>query len=603
MDDLEQLSKYFKQLLKEEKFENVLINFEKNKDRFDASEVVANQYLITDIFKAAKRANNPQFGLDFIKEYEIEISNLERKYCLNAYGWMIHDKLKSEGESGSIPEESIDLLIELLPLIDLEDEFSKTLFSNLLYKVTKAERQDSEPNIAVVWKLFKAVKFPQNELAKGVVREDEFIIPGILDVLKKSKRFEWAFGFLKMLQIDITAETQPKTLNAYGWLLYMKLKVESDNLRMPSYEAPDTLIIDYAENRIQDDNGIDLSPINQTLQLIGESLTFYSQEDGYSPFNLLFRKYLKVQKQKSNTNWTEVVDILEKFDPANLSVDCETMQVERKGRARDMELASVKENWYAYYTKAKYELEDFQSCFDACTTAISELSRLHYSNEIWFGIRIALCKKQLGDPESALADLESILKRKEEWFIQHEIAIIYYDKNEFDKAIGFAINAASGNRELEYRWRLFFLLGKLFIATEQHALGYKHFLLSKLLREEQGWKLPGELTSALSENKVENIESDYKNSNDLLRDLREVWKEYSPQKESNGFLKGKISNVREDKGFGFIKGDDGQDYYFKLRDFKGPKAQLADRQKVKFSLRPAKRQDQKPSAVNIRLLS
>lgn len=603
MDDLEQLSKYLKQLLKEEKFENVLINFEKNKDRFDASEIASNQYLITDIFKAAKKAKNLQFGLDFINEYEIEISNLERKYCLNAYGWIVHDKLKSEGESGSIPDESIDLLIELLPLIDLEDEFGKTLFSNLLYKVTKAEKQDSEPNIAVVWKLFKAIDFPQNEPAKEVVRRDDFIVPGILDVLKKSKRHDWAFGFLKMLQINIEAETQPKVLNAYGWLLYTKLKVESENLKMPSYEAPDTLIIDYAENRIQDDNGFDLTPINKTLKLIAESITYYSQEDNYSPFSSLFRKYLKVQKQKSNTNWNEVVDVLEKFNPADLSIDCETMLVERKGRTRDMELASVKENWYAYFTKAKYELEEYQSCFDACRTAINELSKLHYRNEIWFGVRIALCKKQLGDPESALADLEEILKRKEEWFIQHEIAIIYFEKNDFDKAIGFAIDGGSGNRELEYRWRLFFLLGKLFLAKGQNELGYKHFLFSKLLREEQGWKIPGELTSALTESKVENIETDYQNSDDLLRDLRSAWKEYRPQKELNGFLKGKISNVREDKGFGFIRGEDGEDYYFKIRDFKGPKARLANGLKVEFSLRPAKNQDQKPSAVNIRLLN
>lgn len=603
MDNIEQLSKYLKQLLKEDKFENVLINFEKNKDRFDASEIGANHYLITDILKAAKRAKKPEFGLNFISEFEIDVSNLERKYCLNAYGWIVHDKLKSEGEKGSIPNDSIDLLIELLPIIDLEDEYGKTLFSNLLYKVTKAEKQDSEPNIAVVWKLFKAINFPENEPAKEIVRKDDYILPGILDVLKKSRRYNWAFGFLQMLQVDIDLGTHPKVLNAFGWLLYAKLKVESDNLKMPSYEAPDTLIVDFAENRIQDDNGYDLTPINKTLKLIGESIAYYSQEDNYSPFTSLFRKYLKVQKQKSNTNWNEVVDILEKFDPSDLSTDCETIPVERRGRTRDMELASVKENWYSYYTKAKYELEEYQSCFDECTTAINELGKLHYSNEVWFGVRIALCKKQLGDSDAALTDLEEILKRKDEWFIQHEIAIIYFEKNEFDKAIGFAIDAGSGNRELEYRWRLFFLLGKLFKAKGQNELGQKHFLLSKLLREEQGWKLPAELTSALTENGVEEIEDNYENSNNLLRELRGVWKEYRPQKEANSILKGKVSNVREDKGFGFIKSDDGEDYYFKLHDFNGPKSRLTVKQKVKFSLRPSRKTDQKPNAVNIRPLN
>lgn len=604
MNDLEQFSKYLRQLFNEEKFENVLLNFQNNKDKFATEAIVANQYLITDILKASRKIGKYQFGFDFLNEFQIEIAELEPKFCLNAYGWLLHDKLKDEAQNGSLPKESIDLLIELLPLLDLEDQFAQNLFSNLVYKVIVAEKNELEPNIAIIWTLFKAVKFQENQVAVSLVRNDEYIVAGVLDVLKKSKRFEWGFSFIKMINLQIRKDTADRVLKAYGWLLHAKLKAESENFQIPSYETPDTLIVDYAAISAQDGGYADASALSQTLKLIGESIAWYSQEDEYSPFSLLFRKYLKVQKQKSNTNWQEVLDVLNKFDPDTLSTKCEVMQVELKGRTRDMELASVKENWYAYYTRATFEVGLFQQCYEACTAAITTIENLHYDNEIWFARRIAHSKKELGDSETALSDLKKILKRKKKWFILHEIARLYFDQGDIDTAFNYAIDAASILGQWEHKCGLFHLMGNLFIAKGQKEIGYKHFLLSKLLREEQGWQLPNELKSALIEHKVETIAEENYSLQHILDELKSIWNQHRPQQlteKAYNVYKGKISNIREDKGFGFIKGDNGEDYYFKLHEFKAPKSKLSLHERVEFSLRPSNEKHQKDSAVNVKL--
>ena len=603
MDNLEQLSRYLRELCNDGKFENALINFQSNKDKFAPEDIASNQYLITDILKASRKARNYEFGFDFLDEFQINLADLEAKFCLNTYGWLLHDKLKDEGQNGSLPKESTDLLMELLPLLDLEDQYGQNLFSNLVFKVTVAEKKGPEPNIAIVWKVFKAVNFQDNKAAILLVRNDEYIVTGVLDVLKKSKRFEWAFNFLKMINLELSEATADRVLNAYGWLLYSKLKAESENLQMPSYEVPDTLIIDYADTPVHGYGHFDASPLSLTLKCIGESLSWYSQEDEYSPFALLFRKYLKVQKQKSNTNWQDVLDVLDKFDPATLSTKCEVMQVERKGRVRDMELASVKEDWYAYYTRATFEVGQFQQCYEACSTAMATIENLHYDNEIWFARRIAHPKKELGDPETALSDLQEILKRKKEWFILHEIAKLYFDQGSIDTAFNYAIDAALAFGQLEHKCGLFYLMGYLFIAKNQNEIGYKHFLLSKLLREEQGWKLPIELKSALTEHKDEKIAELNGSSKEVLAELKMIWSHHRPQRKDNNLLKGRINSIREDRGFGFIKCDNGEDYYFKLHEFKAPKSKLVFNARVEFSLRSSKGKRQKDIAVNVKPLN
>src|SRR5690606_15637985 len=148
----------------------------------------------------------------------------------------------------------------------------------------------------------------------------------------------------------------------------------------------------------------------------------------------LFSIVLKSEKKKPTPNWKLINDFCNNFNPENLSTECSTIQVERKGQLKDMELASDMENWFAYKTKSLLKIGEWQECFDTSKKALETLESFHYSNDVWFARRIALAKKNLGNTEETINELQIILRKKKEWFIQKELSELYFEKEDFEKA-------------------------------------------------------------------------------------------------------------------------------------------------------------------------
>jgi len=162
-----------------------------------------------------------------------------------------------------------------------------------------------------------------------------------------------------------------------------------------------------------------------------------------------------------------------------------------------MELASDKESWYAYKSKALIKLGKYQECYDISIVAINTFDNFHYSNDIWFTRRIALSKKALGNTEEAIKELLKVSKKKKEWFILKELAELYKDAGNQDEAFRYAIQAVNSFGELEYKVDLLFLIGELLNEKKEDELAYKHFLLAKLIRINEMWSIPSKLSSAL----------------------------------------------------------------------------------------------------------
>ena len=58
------------------------------------------------------------------------------------------------------------------------------------------------------------------------------------------------------------------------------------------------------------------------------------------------------------------------------------------------------------------KLGKFQECYDVSKLALETFEKFHYSNDIWFARRIALSKKNLGNSEDAIKELQQILRKK-----------------------------------------------------------------------------------------------------------------------------------------------------------------------------------------------
>src|SRR5690606_10000664 len=142
--------------------------------------------------------------------------------------------------------------------------------------------------------------------------------------------------------------------------------------------------------------------------------------------------------------------------------------------------------------------QQYQDCFELSKNGLESFEKLHYSNEIWFARRIALSKKHLGNSSDALNELLQILKRKKEWFIQTEVATIYKENGDLDKSFKYAIEAINNFGDLEYKVALLVLIAEILDRKEEKALSFKHYMLSKILRQAEQWEVPQTIDAALN---------------------------------------------------------------------------------------------------------
>ncbi len=322
-----------------------------------------------------------------------------------------------------------------------------------------------------------------------------------------------------------------------------------------------------------------------------------------SNFSYLLKKF----KDKPSVNWIVVDKFCDLVSVDSLNTECRTIEVERKGIKKPMELASNKEDWYAVKTKALFETQQYQDCFNFSKKALESFDKFHYSNEIWFARRIALSKKNLGNSTEALNELLLILRRKKEWFIQNEVAQIYKENGENDKAFDFAISAINNFGDLEYKVGLIVLIAELLELKEEKELSFKHYSLSKLLRQNEGWNVPNSVTLVLS--KFSFAQIPIEKLPDLTKELKSYWNSFKiqepPFKQTSSKLQfGKISKIlnNDERGIdGFISYDANKSIYFRLSSESEIKNLLKVGIELEFKIIPAKDgKKERATSINIK---
>ena len=281
----------------------------------------------------------------------------------------------------------------------------------------------------------------------------------------------------------------------------------------------------------------------------------------------LFSIVVKCEKRKPSPNWKLINNFCSQFKPEQLSKSCSTIQVERKGQMKDLELASDFENWYAFNTNALFKLGEWEECYEVSNEALEKIDSFHYSNDIWFARRVAISNKKLGNTENTVTQFEEILKKKKEWFIQKELSEIYFEKGELEQALSLSLDAVNNFGPLEFKCDLLYLMGGIFQKKSEYDFAFKHFSLSKLVRLDKGWKIPQKLTDALD--KFTNDEIPLAEFGQLKSELKKYWGGFNQKyekKDDGKVLEGtiiKIMNDNERGKDGFLKSGNSE-YYFSV---------------------------------------
>lgn len=386
---------------------------------------------------------------------------------------------------------------------------------------------------------------------KEQLQVENNLISNLLKCLRKIKKFDGGIVFLKILEVSIDEKTSEIILNSYGWLLggYFKCLI-SDK------EKEFELKLDES----------------QVLILIEELIPFlYAKYSSFTKtlISYLFNLVVKHEKNKASKNWNFINSFCDNFDPYKLSEESEILQVEIKGRNKNVVLASAKENWFAIKTKALFELRDWQECLDLSNEALEVLDEFNYFNDTWFARRIALSKKNLGNTEDTIGELKKVLKRKKEWFIQSELAELYFEKGEINKAFDYAMQAINNFGPLPFKVGLLRLVGQILEKKGKKELAFKHLSLSKLIREDEEWKVPKKLKDELNKYAFQEIsKKDLKKTKNELKKYWATFENLKPKSKQNKDkkLKGivdKVLNDNERGKDGFLMCDNNR-YYFRI---------------------------------------
>jgi len=439
--------------------------------------------------------------------------------------------------------------------------------------------------------------FKENKknFSKEQLANNEYIVSDLIYCLRDTNQLDAGFQFLKMYEIKIDERQKERILTAYGWLLWSKYKAENKNVDDFDYE---TQSIDEDEDDVRGQNfHNDKNGLIEKIETLISILLRLNSDFSKRLVSKLFSIVLKSEKNKPAPNWKLINDFCNKINPTFLSTDSSTMQVERKGRIKNMELASDFENWYAYKTNALMKLGKWQECLNKSKEALEKIDIFHYSNDAWFLRRIALSKKNLGNAEDAIEELETILKKKREWFIQKELAELYFEKNDLDTAFKMAIDAINNFGHLEFKVDLLYLIGKILKKKGESELAFKHFSLSKLIRQKEGWKVSQKVFNELKQ--FEQSEIPLSELQNLKSELKKYWNGFNKndnkqktQKYRNNSdnLQGEIINLLHDNERGkdgFIKSG-GNDFYFSVPQHLNMSSKLHLGTKVIFTVIPAK---------------
>jgi tetratricopeptide (TPR) repeat protein len=431
---------------------------------------------------------------------------------------------------------------------------------------------------------------------KQLIASNQYLIGDILSCLRHTNHFDAGFQFLHNYEIKIDEHTPEVILNAYAWLLYDILKTENST---ESIDEPEEFTFDIEEDTVESNNSEEKTDLYQKIEVVIQLLQVFESSFSKNVMEFLFKSVLKVEKKKPRPAWNFIIEFCDRIDPEKLSTECRTIQVKRKGQFKDMIMASSKEEWYAHLSKALFQTQQFERCYDVSKKALEIFTEFHYGYDIWFARRIALCKKAMGNIDEAIIELETILRKKKEWFILKELAEIYQEKGNNDKAFTLAKKGMLAYGDLEYKVELLEFLGNILKQKSEVLLSYQHFTLVALIREENQWKISNSLIQVL--NTFKNM-PEYKLNDkpNLIKELTLYWNkdiQYSKREPNQtmtetglqftGVVK-KLLNPTDKGKQGFISKDTGGDVFFFLNKEHKLYNEITVGMKVSFQLEPDK---------------
>lgn len=333
---------------------------------------------------------------------------------------------------------------------------------------------------------FKSEKkhFEPSDIGKNI-----FLVTDILGALRDTGSCHTAPDFLQIYKCELNNQTPVRILNSYGWILYKWYKTKYANANQTQQEES----LQHSDNTNTDNKNYVYKNLENQILRVLELLMIKADTYSKDLINYLFKLIARTEKNFNNPRWHFLLEICIKINPEMLSTECYTVQTEVRGKQRETELASAREDWYATYSKALYETANYEKCIALCQKAIEENKNLHYRNEVWFKRRMAQCYMALKKPTEALKIYLNITEKLPDWYLLKEQSEAFNLAGNPTEALHWALKAAVTNVPLNFKVELFEYMAQLLTNTNQPEYAAKHYRLSACIRLSEKWHLREEL--------------------------------------------------------------------------------------------------------------
>ncbi len=420
--------------------------------------------------------------------------------------------------------------------------------------------------------------FLKSEIASNV-----YLVADMLTCLRKTGAFEAAGRFMEIYGMMPGEQLPERIVTAYALVWYdcfKNLSTDSANRNENNNDNPGS---DSIPN-----NHFIWNKLEQVLPILAK----FQSDISKNIYNLIASRVLRYETSKTNPQATHLKRICEMLDAANLKTDCFEFEREKKGEVKKIELASLREEWYSHYSKSLFQLGEYDKCIVICNEALTQISKLHYSNEVWFSRRIAQSMSKTGRIDEAIECYGQLLKRKKDWFMYAGLAMLYNQSGKADKAIRLMHTAITSSGEFNFKVEIFEQLGDIYASKGEVNLSVNHYQLAYCIRASEGWKIG----HTLRQKAALNLEAE--EAGILLRklkaELNAIWNPLSEATRNKIIPKdklcGTIIRVGIPKETGkdiWIKADSGEQFYAFVKRESSNYQQLITGVKVQFGVLPS----------------
>ncbi|WP_298366446.1 S1 RNA-binding domain-containing protein [uncultured Lutibacter sp.] len=408
--------------------------------------------------------------------------------------------------------------------------------------------------------------FPQNETDSFNLYDARLTLKAVKNNYKAD--FNFVYEVSKMFSSDFQIK------NSFSWFVFHKYIKGCSNNDIIQYENVIFKLIEIASQKnLRTDDSF---PCPVTIAVLN-----------------LVKAY-----SKGLFNASKILEWLGKLNPEFLSKKENIIPNTERGDIND---ASDLEKYYSWITKALIKQERYIECEEKCKKALEELKNFHYDNSLWLHMRIAICEEHLGNIDKSEHMFQDILNTKagsDKWFIYKEIALLYFEKGDYDNAWSYSVDSAFYGNEPEYMIGLFLLQARVLVKLNRVN---ESKILAKLIGaiiKEKGWNNKQEYNRLLEYHKVDiaNLES----AISLFRQAREFW----VSERYKGLIeeKGKIVFIHPRGKMGKIKTENNNTYNFHKRDFQKRQRNLEELKEAEVSFIKMNSFDGKLIAENIKVL-